>query len=393
METFLQGVSLDHTEGDATRPPRFWHSAKNRFLIAQTVTTRPSQAGARPKITIREVAREAGVSLGTASRAMNRAGRVSEEAIAAVTSAARRLGYAPDAIARSMRTGSSGVVGLLVSDFANPLYARVITAVEAELQAAGHALLLSNTHNDGKREKALIELFRGRRVDGLFLGPCEAEAPQFLERLEQDLPVVALDRDFGASGTGIHVDHYNGALQATRYLLNLGHTRIALLTPGSVLRPGRERIAGFEAAHLEHGLKPWPKLVRAERSSMDYTFSEVLALLSSAEPPTAFICLGTRILAGVLQAMRHAGRTVPDDVSVISIGDTDLSQLHTPAITSLSWDLEAVGKSMAQLMLKRLDRSNTNIEPERIVITTQLVLRESCGPVSKRATEARGSRG
>ena len=337
------------------------------------------------KITIREVAQEAGVSLGTASRALNRAGRVSEEAIASVTSAARRLGYAPDAVARSMRTRSSSVIGLLVSDFSNPLFARIITAVEAELQSAGYALLLSSTRNDGKREKALIDLFRGRRVDGLILGPCAVEAPEFLEQLEHDLRVVALDRDIGKNGTGVHVDHYHGALQATRYLLNLGHTRIALLTPGRLLRPGRERIAGFEDAHRERGLKPIPKLIRAERSSMEFAFSEALALLSMPDAPTAFLCLGTRILAGVLQALRHGGRTVPDDVSVVGIGDTDLSQLFSPPITTLTWDLDAVGTSLAQLMLKRLDK-NSVVEPERLVITTQLVLRESCGPVPRQPT-------
>ncbi len=336
----------------------------------------------KPKITIREVAKAAGVSLGTASRALNRAGRVSEEAIAAVSQAARRLGYEPDAVARSLRTRSSGVVGILVSDFSNPLYARVITAAETELQSAGYALLLAGTHNDGRREKTLIDLFRSRRVDGLILGPCEVEAPRQLEQLEQQLPVVALDRDFSSSGTGVHVDHYHGAQQATRYLLNLGHTRIALLTPGSVLRPGRERIAGFHEAYAERSLQPVARLVRAERSSMDFAFSEALALLSSAEAPTAFICLGTRILSGVLQALRHAGRAVPDDVSVLSIGDTDLSQLFSPAVTSLTWDLDAVGKAAAQLMLRRLDPKAAPVEPERIVITTQLVLRESCGPVA-----------
>lgn len=348
-------------------------------------------AGAR--VTIREVAQAAGVSIGTASRALNRAGRVSEDTIAAVSQAARQLGYAPDAVARSLRTRSSGVVGLLVTDFANPLYAQVITAVEAQLQAAGYALLLANTHNDGKRERALVDLFRGRRVDGLILGPCEVEAPQLLAQWARQLPVVALDRDFGADGAGVHVDHYHGALQATRNLLNLGHTRIALLTPGSVLRPGRERIAGFQDAHRERGLKPFPRLLRAEKSSMDFAFSEALALLGGPEPPTAFLCLGTRILAGVLQALRHSGRTVPDDVSVVSIGDTDLSQLFSPAITSLTWDLEAVGKSLAQLMLKRLDRrADVQPEPERILITTQLVLRESCGPVAKPVPTARRAR-
>ncbi len=337
----------------------------------------------KPRITIREVAKEAGVSIGTASRALNRAGRVSEAAIAAVTKAARRLGYEPDAIAQSMRTRSSGAIGLIVSDLANPLYARIITSVEAALQAAGYALLIASTHNDGKREKNLIDLFRRRRVDGLILGPCETENPKLLEQLSQEMPVIALDRDFGPTGTGVYVDHYTGALQATRYLLNLGHTRIALLTPGSVLRPGRERIAGFKEAYKEQDLKPVPKLIRSEKSAMDFAFTEALSLLSGSEAPTAFMCLGTRILAGVLQALRHTGRTAPGDVSVISIGDTDLSQLFSPSITSLTWDLEVVGTVLAQLMLKQLER-DADIDPETIVITTQLVLRESCGPVTAR---------
>lgn len=338
----------------------------------------------KARITIREVAKEAGVSIGTASRALNRAGRVSEKAIADVTKAARRLGYAPDAIARSMRTGTSGAIGLLVSDLANPLYARIITSLESTLQAAGCALLVSSTHNNGKHEKTMIDLFRGHRVDGLVLGPCDEEMPAFLEKLGKELPVVALDRDFGPAVSGVHVDHYNGARQATNYLLNLGHTRIALLTPGGVLRPGRERIAGFQEAYREHNLAPVPKLIRSERSAMEYAFSEALSLLSSSDAPTAFLCLGTPILSGVLQALRHTGRSVPNDVSVISIGDTDLSRLFSPSITSVSWDLEIVGSVAAQLLLKQLD-PKVESEPERILITTQLVLRESCGPVKATA--------
>lgn len=341
----------------------------------------------KTRVTIREVAKAAGVSIGTASRALNRAGRVSEEAIAAVTKAARRLGYEPDVVARSMRTRSTGVIGLLVSDLANPLYARIITSVETALQSAGYALLVASTHNDGKREKTLIDLCRGRRVDGLILGPCDEEAPQILERLGKELPVVAVDRDFGPTGTGVHVDHYTGTMQATRYMLNMGHSRIALLTPGSTLRPGRERIAGFKDAYRERGLTPDPNLIRAEKSAMDFAFSEALALLSSPEAPTAFMCLGTRILSGVLQAIRHAGRTVPDEVSVISIGDTDMSQLFSPSITSLTWDLGAVGTLLTQLMLKKIERG-TDSEPERIVVTTQLVLRESCGPAMKLTAKA-----
>ncbi len=340
-----------------------------------------------PRITIRDVAQAAGVSLATASRALNRAGRVSSETVAKVTRTARQLGYAPDAVAQSMRSGSTGVVGVLVSDISNPLYARIVRSIETQLQSAGLALLIANTHNDAAREKALIELFCRRRVDGLVLGPCHQEAPELLAALADRLPVVALDRDMPAQGTGVHVDHLNGALQATRHLLNLGHVRTALLTPGSMLRPGRERIAGFTDAYRERGLTPEPRLIRAEKSAMDYAFSEALGLLSSTEPPTAFLCLGTRILAGVLQALRHAGRVVPEDVSVVSIGDTDLSQLFSPAVTSLTWDLEAVGLAAAQLLLKQMDHDAAP-EPARVVLTTQLVLRESCGPVPRSAHAA-----
>ena len=186
----------------------------------------------------------------------------------------------------------------------------------------------------------------------------------------------------------MHVDHFGGAQQVARYLLGLGHERIALLTSGPELRPGRERIAGFTAAYAEHGRKPDPGLLRAERSAMAFAFSEALALLSTAQPPTAFVCLGTRILSGVLQGLRHAGRTVPDDASVVSVGDTDLSQLFAPAITSLSWDLDAVGRALAELLLRRLGRDAV-AEPERIVMTTQLVLRESCSPLTRAAVPAR----
>lgn len=331
------------------------------------------------KVTLREVAAAAGVSLGTASRALNRSGRVSAEAIEAVGRVARTLGYEPDAVAQSMRTRSTGVVGLLVSDLANPLYARIITAVEARLQADGVALLLASTHNDARREKLLVDLFRRRRVDGLILGPCETEAPELLARLADEMPVVALDREFSERNAGVHVDHYNGALQATRYLLNLGHTRIALLTPGSVLRPGRERIAGYRDAFAERGVQPDARLIRCERSAMEFAFSEALALLGGADAPTAFIGLGTRILSGVLKALRHTGRAVPDDVSVISVGDTDLSELFSPSITALNWDLAAVGTAAAELLLRRL-QADAPLESERILLTTQMVLRESCGP-------------
>lgn len=343
---------------------------------------------AKPRITIREVAQHAGVSIGTASRALNRTGRVSDETIALVAKSARHLGYAPDSVARSMRTRSTGVVGILVSDLSNPLYAAIITAAETAFQAAGYSLLVASTHNLQSTERALIDVFRGRRVDGLILGACESESASMMNRIAADIPVVALDRDFGPEGVGVHVDHYQGALKATQYLLNLGHRRIALFTPGAHLRPGRERIAGFRDAYAQRGLAAGSDLVRMERSAMEFAFSEALSLLSAPQSPSAFICLGTRIMAGVLQAIRHSGRSIPDDVSMVGVGDSDLSQLVSPNITTLTWNLEAVGKAAAELLLKQLGHGAAAPAPERVVITTELMLRDSCAPLPRAATLA-----
>ena len=165
-------------------------------------------------------------------------------------------------------------------------------------------------------------------------------------------------------------------------MMALGARRIALLTPGTDLRTGKERIAGFRHAYDVHGISPDPALIRAEQSAMQFAFAEAMSLLSHANRPTAFVCLGTRILSGVLQALRHTGDSVPNDISVISIGDTDLSRLFSPSITSLSWDLEAMGTCAAQQVLKQLDRQTSSEQGDRIVIKTQLILRESCAPVA-----------
>lgn len=339
----------------------------------------------KSKVTIREVAAAAGVSIGTASRALNRTGRVSAEAVATVSRVARELGYQPNAVAQSLRTRSTGVAGLLVSDISNPLYASIANAVEERLVASGLTLLVASTHGQAGREKSLIDLFRRRRIDGLVLAACELEQPGMLDRLAAEFPVVALDRDVGAQGACVHVGHRDGAFQATRYLLNLGHRRIALLTPGERLRPGRERIAGFTDAYTAIGEHPDKRLIRAEQSSMEYSFSEALSLLSMKDGPTAFLCLGTRILSGVLQAVRHAGRSIPDDLSIISVGDTDLTRLFSPPITSLTWDLNAMGTACAEVLLRRI-ASPEAAGAERIIISTQIILRDSCGPAPVAST-------
>ncbi|WP_421999613.1 LacI family DNA-binding transcriptional regulator [Reyranella sp.] len=336
-------------------------------------------------VTIREVAQAAGVSLSTVSRALNGGKNVSARVARDVAAAANRLGYQPDILARSLRTRTTGMVGCLVSDISNPLYAGIVQAAERRLSEAGYLLVVASTANDPGRERAAVAEFAGRRLDGVLVAPGNAANDRTWHALAAaGTSVVILDRDSPPIDAGetpwpaVLVDHREGARAATRYLVGLGHRRIALLTPGGGMRPGRERIAGFRDALAEAGIDPAAAPVCIQESSMDFAQGDALALLGGAERPTALIALGTRILAGALRAARDLGLSVPGDLSVLSVGDTDLAAMHTPAITALRWNLEEVGRAAAELLLQRL-RGGGPVQ-SRALLPVDLVLRQSCAP-------------
>jgi len=338
----------------------------------------------KPGITIRDVARVAGVSLSSVSRALNGGKNVSARVARDVAAAASTLGYQPDFLARSLRTRSSGMVGCLVPDVSNPLNATIVRAAEAHLRDAGYLLIIANTANDPARERAAAAQLRGRRLDGMLLAPAGgANGRMWRDLVASGMPVVILDRDpledDHFRSPAVLVDHRAGATAATRYLVGLGHRRIALLTADEHMRPSRERIAGFRAVFAETGLDAAGARLCIQSSPMDFAQSGTLALLRGAERPTAIIALGTRILAGVLRAARDLGLSVPRDLSVLSVGDTDLAAVHTPAITALRWSLEDVGRAAADLLLQRL-RGDIDHAQSRALLPVDLVLRESCAP-------------
>lgn len=331
------------------------------------------------------------MSLSSVSRALNGGKNVSARVARDVAAAANRLGYQPDFLARGLRTRSTGMVGCLVSDISNPLYAGIVQAAEARLREAGYLLVVANTANDPVRERAAVAELRGRRLDGMLVAPgSDANEKAWRDFAATGASVVILDRDPPQSEDEsawpvVVVNHREGARAATRYLIGLGHRRIALLTPGARMRPGRERIAGFREALAEAGIDAAEAPICIQESSMDFAQGDALGLLRGERRPTAVIALGTRILAGVLRAARDVGLAVPGDLSVLSVGDTDLAAVHTPAITALRWNLEDVGRAAAELLLLRL-RGEAGAGPSRAVLPVDLVLRDSCAPPTTKQT-------
>jgi len=330
--------------------------------------------------TIRDVARAANVAIGTVSRVLNGHKSVSDDVRRRVLRAIKKLKYEPDRVAQSMRLGVTRTVACATRDISMPGYAAIVHGAEEVLRASGYTLLLAITDERKERELELLRTFQRRRVDAVVMATSSEEDKELSKQIrELDIPVVLLDREKPNELDAVTIDHRRGIRAATEHLHGLGHTRIALLTGGPATRPGRERIAGFKEATAQFGKRASQATLRAGAFSAEFGFREASSLLSSPNRPTAIIAGGMAMLSGVLQAIRARGLSIPNDISVIAGADSDLAALATPAVTAIRWSGTDEGRMAVQLLLNRLT-GNRNGPVQRVMLSTELITRESCAP-------------
>ncbi len=328
-------------------------------------------------ITIRDVARTAKVSVGTASRVINGKATVGAEVRGRVLKAIEALGYHPDAIAQSMRRGSTHVIGCVIRDINIPSLAAFVHAAHNVLDRAGFSLLVSNSEGREDRERELLTRLNSQRSDGIMIGPYSAMTPAFDKFLRSlNAPIVMVDRDEPAWADAVMVDHAGATRTATSRLIDLGHRRIALLTGGPSIYPARERIRGFSEAFAARDIALDPSLIRANSFLSPESFRQTSALLAAKEPPTAIVAGGIDMLAGVIRAIRVRGLRIPDDISLVGAGDSELAELHMPAISVQHWDQGEVGAGAASLLLSRI-RDTASDEPQHVLVQSEYIERAS----------------
>jgi LacI family transcriptional regulator len=332
------------------------------------------------RLTANDVARLAGVSVGTVSRVVNKNPTVAPKAKQKVEAAIAQLGWYPNAVAQSMRTATTRMIGCIFSDIRNPLYTSIIKGAEEALSAQGYALMVASSGENPDREAALIDLFTRRRADGLLLSLADESSQPVIDAIASaNVPTVLVERDLPLDVASVGTDHRAGMKRATKYLISLGHQRIALISGGQKNRAGRERLRGYLDAMQDADLTVDQDLLRLDSLSSDYAFNETQHLLGLANPPTAIISGGNQMLAGVLRAARLRCVDIPDQLSVISSGDTELAELATPPVTVIRWDLEAVGREGATILLKIVGGAAAR-SLGRIELPSEIILRESCAP-------------
>lgn len=300
--------------------------------------------------TIADLAREAGVSRSTASRALTGRGYVAAPVRQRISEAADRLGYVPDAVARSLRHQSSRSIGVLISDLRNPFYAELATAAEQRLRSRGYHMIVANSDGLTEEEEEAARLFSASRVPGAIVAPVSSAASVRLSDL--GLAVVEVDRRMG-DGDAVLLENEAGALEATRHLLGLGHRRIGVLL-GETTWTGAERLAGHQTALAEAGLHVRDEDVKRSTFSPDDAERATRELLDGSPDVTAIFATNNVLAEGAIGEIQRRGLRIPDDLSVVAFDDVHWMSIVQPGITAVAQPIAEIGRRAADLILDRL---------------------------------------
>jgi LacI family transcriptional regulator len=326
--------------------------------------------------TIKDVAREANVSVATVSRSFSGSQPVSAEVLERVREVSRRLGYRPNAVARSLRMEATKTLGLVIPNITNPFFTEVARAVEAAAWRAGYSLMLGNTDEDPKKEERYLEVLLGKQVDGILISPASAESPHLSKVEDEGVPVVFLDRAVpGMDAPVVRADGRLAVGAIVEYLANLGHERIAIISGPPETITGEERLRTFLEEAERLGVEVPPAMIRAgdfRRRSGEIAMSDLLALES---PPTAVFAANNLMALGALTAAKEAKVSIPEDLSFVSFDDSRWFELMSPSISAISQPLEELGEAAARLLTMALENGE---KPQSVILDAELVLRESC---------------
>lgn len=327
---------------------------------------------------IREVANEAGVSTATVSHVLNKTRYVAPETQRRVFDAIRALGYHKNLHARRLARGRSDFFGLIISDIENPFFPELIRSFETELLNHGYEILLSATNYDPQRTEVAVQKMIENMVRGVAVMTSQPGPDITNQFLRNDIPVVFLDRGrVGCGVSDIQVNIAPGAAAAVGYLYDLGHREIAVIAgPQDRVSASRYRDAligilqskGLKADYIFEG-----------NNKVEGGYGAVQSMLQLPSLPTAVLCSNDLTALGAMAALREAGRRVPEEISVIGSDDIPFTRLANPPLTTLRLSREELGR-LAFQALERMLRSKRH-RGVRYVLETQLVIRESTGPV------------
>jgi DNA-binding LacI/PurR family transcriptional regulator len=310
-------------------------------------------------IRLKDIAAQAGVSVMTVSKALRDAPDVSADTRARIRQLARDLGYVPDPMAQALRTRTTRLLGLLVSSITNPIFARMVLAIENRAHDLGFELLLAHTHNLPERESACIQRMLARRVDGLIIAPVYRlanEDPVYRELEAHGPPTVILGHSapFCAAFPNVACDDTAAAAAITQHLLSLGHRRIAFFAGPAVTPWTRERFEGYRRTLHEADLEVDDRLVFQAGRTIEEGAKAALQMLQEEAKPTAIQAVNDMVAVGAVEALLQQGYRIPDDISVAGFGNILLSEHFRVPLTTVRQPKFRLAEAAIELLMQRI---------------------------------------
>jgi len=331
------------------------------------------------KITIIDVAAEAGVSFGTVSRVINNDIHVKQETRERVLKAMQQLGFVANRQARSLAGGKSNIIGVLVPDLGTGYIGEIIRGIDLELSLTDLDLILYTTHRMASKEANYVANLAKGMVDGMLLVLPRSPADFISTLTQRNFPFVLIDHQgTGQDCPAVGATNWQGAYHATEYLIKLGHKRIGFISGSMDLGCAVDRLEGYRSALQTYHLADAPELIYEGSFSQPDGYAGASAMLDLPVPPTAIFASNDVMAMGVMDAIRNRGLRVPGDVSVIGFDDIPQASLVRPGLTTVNQPLEKMGRVAAQKLLDLLKHPEK--KAERIELPTELVVRDSCQP-------------
>lgn len=331
--------------------------------------------------TIRDVARQAGVSIATVSRVINGSGYVKDSTRQRVEAAVQALGFLPNNLARSLLSGSTKIVGAVFPDISNPFFPVVARGIDDALTSHGYMLIIVNTDNDAGQEEALVGVLLQKRVDGIVFVTGSPESSGLVKRASAQVPVLLVDREIeGAECDTVTSDNYRGAYEMTRYLAGLGHKRIAFISGPAKYSTSRKRLMGFTDGLRDSGAQEQPLLFYGD-FKYETGYSIGREILSAGQGITAVFAANDLMALGAMRCFLDTGILVPAQIAVAGYDDIFMSPLVRPSLTTVSQPAYRMGAVAAEMLLERLQSAGkAGRQGVRfLALDPALVVRESTG--------------
>ena len=337
-------------------------------------------------VRLKDIARQAGVAMMTVSKALRDAPDVSAATKARIKALAQQMGYVPNSFAQGLRSRTSRIFGLVIPSITNPIFSRIVFAIEDRARELGYDILLAHTHNMPEREEHGIRRLLSRRVDGLFISPVyryEAEARIYLELLGRQTPVVLLGppAPFCKTFVSIEIEELIASYNVTQHLLKLGHKRIAYLTGPPVAPWAHERFAGYRRALREANSEVDDKLVFQAGSTIEDGTKAALQMMNEKCHATAVQAVTDLVAVGCAETLIAQGMRIPDDISVAGFGNVMVAEYFRVPLTTVRQPKFRLGVAAMDAMMSLL-RGQT-AKPQRL--TAELIERKSTAPPKPKA--------